>query len=69
MRKTFAPITGARVTLKTVPDAFHAVECNGEDPCASCERRLVRCRFNDNDQKILVSETYAKCYLSQKACP
>ncbi|KAK2731654.1 hypothetical protein CKAH01_08810 [Colletotrichum kahawae] len=51
---------GKRTSNACLPCRRSKIKCNGEDPCASCERRLVSCRFNDNDQKVVVSETYAK---------
>lgn len=38
------------------------IKCSGRRPCDSCKRRSVSCRFNDSDQRILVSKGFVDCW-------
>ncbi|OAQ92981.1 Zn(II)2Cys6 transcription factor [Purpureocillium lilacinum] len=34
------------------------IKCSGAEPCGNCQRRLVRCRFEEGCNRITVSERY-----------
>ncbi|KZF24974.1 Zn(II)2Cys6 transcription factor [Xylona heveae TC161] len=41
-----------------IPCRQSKVKCSGNEPCTSCQRRLVKCRFAEEGNKLLVSERY-----------
>ncbi|UNI17497.1 hypothetical protein JDV02_003837 [Purpureocillium takamizusanense] len=34
------------------------IKCSGAEPCGNCQRRLVRCRFEEGCNRVTVSERY-----------
>ncbi|PWY87950.1 Zn(II)2Cys6 transcription factor [Aspergillus sclerotioniger CBS 115572] len=36
------------------------IKCSGNDPCANCQRRSIRCQFSETNTKVLVSERYLR---------
>lgn len=34
------------------------IKCSGNEPCANCERRAIRCRFTEGSSKVVVTERF-----------
>ncbi|KAL1852220.1 hypothetical protein Plec18167_006034 [Paecilomyces lecythidis] len=47
-----------RTTNACVACRHSKIKCSGNEPCANCQRRALRCRFVEGNNKVMVSERY-----------
>ncbi|OAR01680.1 hypothetical protein LLEC1_02195 [Akanthomyces lecanii] len=50
-----------RTAHACIPCRQSKIKCSGEEPCANCERRYVKCRFEDcGGDKVTVTQRYLR---------
>jgi hypothetical protein len=64
MRMSAEPITltfaDLRLSCSCQRCRRQKIKCSGSQPCNTCSRRKQSCKFDDRDQKILVTRGYGK---------
>ncbi|KAJ5334559.1 hypothetical protein N7452_006962 [Penicillium brevicompactum] len=54
-------IRRARRTANACIACRHSkIKCSGDDPCNNCQRRGVKCEFNEGTNRVVVSERYLR---------
>ncbi|KAI5460366.1 Zn(II)2Cys6 transcription factor [Mariannaea sp. PMI_226] len=56
-----------RTANACIPCRQSKIKCSGDEPCANCQRRFMKCRFSEAGNKVIVSQRYLHSLQKQVA--